>query len=78
MTCKILVSGPGIEPLPQHWECGILITAPPDKSQLDLFLKEAEEESSLLNLAIIAESTLQNHCNTAKSLSSIKHAGSAN
>ena len=31
-TCGILVPRPGIEPVPLHWEHGVLATGPPGKS----------------------------------------------
>lgn len=31
-ACRILVSGPGIEPRLLHWEHGVLVTGPPGKS----------------------------------------------
>ena len=30
----ILVPQPGIEPMPLHWKCGVLITGPPGKFQM--------------------------------------------
>ena len=52
-ACGILVSGPGIEPAPLHWQCRVLITGPPGKTLLQQFL-------SCFYLQIILYTTLSN------------------